>query len=141
MSVAIPQPPSPTRGGKMQPVLNWAIAIVVFAGLLYLTFRWFRVLIIRYRVTQWAVQIRIFGLPIFRIPYRNIRSFDVVRASNLWRGASILSFPLWLHTRLFVDGVVIRSKWRAYVLTPEHPEEFVESIRERIRVLREPQDR
>jgi hypothetical protein len=113
------------------------IAVVAFLLLVYVTFRWFRLLIIKYQLTESAIRITIFGLPIFRIPYRHIQACEFVQASNLWKPNSFLSFPLWLHTRLFVDGVMIKGKWRRYVLTPDNPEEFVKLVTQRQQVSRQ----
>ena len=114
-----------------QDVLGGVIAFALFVGGVYLAFRWFRVLIIKYRLSERAIRISVFGLPLFRIPYSYIRSAEIVRARQLWTLRSFLSLPLWLHTRLFVDGVVIKSRWRWYVLTPECPDEFIRTLRER----------
>lgn len=113
-----------------QDILGGVIALVLFAAGTYLVFRWLRVLIITYRLSKRAIRISIFGLPLFRIPYRYIRSAEIVRARQLWTLRSFLLFPLWLHTRLFVDGIVIKSRWRRYVLTPECPDEFIRTLRE-----------
>ncbi len=111
--------------------MNGLIAVAVFLALIYLTLRWFRLLIIRYHLTEKSVRITIFGLPVFRIPYVRIQSCELVKASSLWRPKFFFLFPLWLHTRLFVDGVVIKARWRRYVLTPEQPEKFIKVITER----------
>ena len=107
------------------------ITVVIFLTLIYVAFRWSRLLIVRYHLSEKSVRISIFGLPIFRIPYSRIQYCELVKASALWRPKSFFLFPLWLHTRLFVDGVVIKARWRRYVLTPENPEEFVKFITER----------
>jgi len=112
------------------------IAVVAFLLLIYVTFRWFRLLIIKYHLAESAIRITIFGLPVFRIPYHRIHSCELVKASKLWKPKIFLSFPLWLHTRLFVDGVMIKGKWRRYVLTPDNPEEFVKLVTQRQQVSR-----
>ena len=111
--------------------MNGLIAIVAFLGLIYLTFRWFRLLIIKYHLSENTIRIAIFGLPIFRIRYCHIQSCEIVKASKLWKPRFFLQFPLWLHTRLFVDGVLIKGRWRRYVLTPDNPEEFIKIVSER----------
>ncbi len=57
--------------------MNGLIAVAAFLVLVYLFARWFRLLIIRYHLTENSIRITVFGLPIFRIPYRRIQSCDL----------------------------------------------------------------
>lgn len=111
--------------------MNVVIPLILFPVLAVIVLRWVRLAIVKYRLTENALKIEIFGLPIFRIPYKNIRRCEFVGASKLWRLSTFFMFPLWLHTRLFVDGIIIQAKWRRYVLTPKNPEEFVKLIMEK----------
>jgi hypothetical protein len=118
-------------------ILNGVIAVLAFSLVIYVFARWFRLLIIRYHLTESSIRITIFGLPMFRIPYRHIQSCELVKASELWKPwRSLLFRALWLHTRLFVDGTVVQSRWIRYVLTPENPEEFTKLVGERQQVSR-----
>lgn len=111
--------------------MNGLIAVVAFLVLVYVFLRWFRLLIIKYHLTGNAIRIDVFGLPVFRIPYQRIESCELVKASKLWRPWGLLPLrALWLHTRLFVDGTVVKSGWIRYVLTPENPEEFIKFVME-----------
>jgi hypothetical protein len=118
--------------------MNPVIAIAAFLILFYVFARWFRLLVIRYYLTESSIRITVFGLPIFRIPYRRIKSCELVKASRLWTPWSSLLFrALWLHTRLFVDGTIIKSGWVWYVLTPENPGEFVKLVAQRQQASRQ----
>jgi hypothetical protein len=104
------------------------ISFIIFIILSIMAVLWLRVLLIAYELTENSLKIRFLGLPLCKLPYKEIRSCEVVKAAKLWRPAVVFSDHWWLHTRLFVDGIIIQSKWRKYVLTPENPQEFCSLI-------------
>lgn len=109
--------------------MNGFIATIAFLSLVYLFAQWFRLLIIKYRLMRGMIRITILSLPMFHIPYQHIRSCEVVKASQLWKPWRALFFRAWwLHTRMFVDGVVIKAGQRWYVITPEKPEQFLHLV-------------
>lgn len=126
----------PVQDAERKSAMNGLIAVAAFAGLLYVFARWLRLWIVRYEITASSIRIRAIGLPILRIQYARIQSCELVKASKLWQPWRLLFFrTLWLHTRFFVDGAVIKTRWFRYVMTPDDPVEFVRIVSERVSSL------
>jgi len=85
----------------------------------------------KYRLLDDSIRVTFLGVRLLRIPYDRIQTCRIVKASRLWRPWNpLLLRALWLHTRFFADGVVVKAAGTRYVLTPKDPLEFVRAVRE-----------
>lgn len=110
--------------------MNCLIAIAIFLLLAYVFAQWFGLLMVQYSLTETEIRIYLFGIRIRRIAFRNITSCEIIPASRLWRPWNQLLFrAFWLHRRLFVDGLVIKSGSFRYVITPKDPQQVLSIIR------------
>ena len=110
--------------------MNALIAFVLFFALLFLCIKFVPSVFIGYSINNNQIVVKLFRvIPIVTIAFRNITHCIFVPASTLWipwRSPALQS--IWLHNRMFVDGLVIKCGTVGYVVTPVDPLGVKDSI-------------
>ena len=109
--------------------MNYSIVSVVLIITVITAFQFLGRYLYNYRLTEKSVQVVLFGsLPLFSIQYKNIKSAqNVALTETLWPNLFILRFG----NRIFGGVVLIKKNnglVRSILITPDDPEEFTNSI-------------
>ena len=83
---------------------------------------------INYSIERGAVRVKYWVVPLVTIHFKSIRSAKIVKASRLWEYYVLKIGIVRLHKTLWMDAVVIRTRFLTYIITPNDPDKFLDRI-------------
>jgi hypothetical protein len=86
---------------------------------------------VRYKVTDKGINIYLFRIPFYKVPYSNIVSAEILPARNLFAWAIYWHYSIWAPSRCWGTAIRIEKKGRIFtsiIMTPDDAESFLAEI-------------